>query len=122
MPDVWEIAHGFNPTNSADALLDADRDGMLNWAEFIAGTNPTNNASYLRIDQTFTPGLVTLGFEAMTNRTYVVEYTDGLNVPLWTRLAEFPARSSITTNRVETVFDPGARTNRFYRVGTPRLP
>jgi hypothetical protein len=26
------------------------------------------------------------------------------------------------TNRVETIADPGYRSNRFYRVVTPRLP
>jgi hypothetical protein len=119
MPDVWETAYGFNPTNAADGLLDADGDGMSNRAEFIAGTNPTNAASYLRIDLTFTPGLVTLGFEAVTNRTYAVEYKDDLNAPVWTRLAEVVARNS---NRVERVFDPGFSTRRIYRVGTPRVP
>ena len=122
MPDAWETANGFNPNDAADGLLDADSDGMNNRSEFIAGTNPTNNASFLRIDQTLTPGLVTLGFEAMTNRTYMIECKDGVNAPLWTRLAEFPARSVVITNRVETLFDPGAGTNRIYRVVTPRLP
>ncbi len=122
MPDVWETAHGFVPNDPADGVLDADGDGMNNRAEFIAGTNPTNNASFLRIDQTLTPGLITLGFEAMTNRTYMIECKDGVNAPLWTRLAEFPARSVVITNRVETLLDPGAGTNRIYRVVTPRLP
>src|SRR5262249_37783965 len=30
MPDVWEIAHGFDPNNPADAAADADGDGISN--------------------------------------------------------------------------------------------
>lgn len=40
MPDVWEDSHGFNKLSVADALLDADGDGMNNRAEFLSGTNP----------------------------------------------------------------------------------
>src|SRR6185436_14591381 len=39
--DLWEAAFG-NPAGS-----DTDHDGMSNYAEFIAGTNPTNSASRL---------------------------------------------------------------------------
>jgi hypothetical protein len=28
IPDGWETQYGFSPTNSADALLDSDGDGM----------------------------------------------------------------------------------------------
>ncbi len=40
MPDVWEIANGFNTNSAADATQDADGDGLNNRAEFLAGTNP----------------------------------------------------------------------------------
>ena len=39
-PDFWEIAHGFDPNNSATANLDADGDGQSDRAEYLAGTNP----------------------------------------------------------------------------------
>jgi YD repeat-containing protein len=41
MPDGWETAHGLNPNNPADALLNTDGDGLTNLAEFQAGTDPT---------------------------------------------------------------------------------
>lgn len=42
MPDVWEDANGFNKFSAADALLDADGDGLNNRDEYLAGTNPRN--------------------------------------------------------------------------------
>ena len=40
MPDGWEISNFFNPTNSADAAMDADGDGLSNLAEYQNGANP----------------------------------------------------------------------------------
>ncbi|MDH5692026.1 MAG: LamG domain-containing protein, partial [Gammaproteobacteria bacterium] len=40
MPDEWEIQYGFDPLNAADALLDADGDGVSNLDEYLGGTNP----------------------------------------------------------------------------------
>ncbi len=38
--DTWEISFGFDANNPKDALLDADKDGVSNRDEFLAGTNP----------------------------------------------------------------------------------
>lgn len=40
MPDEWETAHGFDPLDLSDALLDSDNDGLSNREEYTAGTNP----------------------------------------------------------------------------------
>ena len=40
MPDWWELAHGFNPTNALDALQDTDGDGLNNLAEYQHKTDP----------------------------------------------------------------------------------
>jgi pectate lyase len=37
MPDVYEIARGFNPNNPADGSLDADGDGYTNVEEYLNG-------------------------------------------------------------------------------------
>ena len=42
MLDGWEVGHGFNPLNSADANQDADGDGLTNLQEMQLGTNPHN--------------------------------------------------------------------------------
>ncbi|WP_193211797.1 DUF1800 family protein [Luteolibacter marinus] len=45
MPDAWETDHFFNPTNNADAGLDADSDGLSNLREYLAGTDPRDDDS-----------------------------------------------------------------------------
>jgi YD repeat-containing protein len=40
MLDSWELQHGLDPARATDATADADGDGVLNKAEFTAGTNP----------------------------------------------------------------------------------
>ena len=45
MPDAFETANGFDPTDPADASQDADGDGFNNLAEFEAGTDPLDPES-----------------------------------------------------------------------------
>ncbi|MDD5676706.1 MAG: hypothetical protein PHW60_01785 [Kiritimatiellae bacterium] len=40
MSDVYEIFFGLNPTNSADALIDNDSDGLTNSFEYVKLTDP----------------------------------------------------------------------------------
>jgi hypothetical protein len=49
IPNGYELSHGLDPFNPADASLDNDGDGQSNLAEFLAGTDPNNSASYLHI-------------------------------------------------------------------------
>ncbi len=42
MPDGWEIAEGFDPLAEADAVEDADADGLSTLLEFQNGTDPYN--------------------------------------------------------------------------------
>ena len=42
MPDVWEVLHGFCPTNNADAFEDPDDDTLPNLFEYRYSTNPRN--------------------------------------------------------------------------------
>ena len=47
-PHWWLDAHGFSDFESA-VTNDTDGDGMAAWAEYIAGTDPTNAASFFGI-------------------------------------------------------------------------
>jgi hypothetical protein len=116
IPDNWESDYFGSPTG-ADRDADSDGDGMSNRAEYLAGTNPTNAASYLKIEQG--PGAATVSVATVSNRTYTVQFTDRAGSGVWSRLGDIVARSN---SRVETFADPNWTTNRFYRVVLPRQP
>ena len=45
LPDAWEIDHGFNPYDAADAALDTDNDLLSNLDEYTSGTDPRDDDS-----------------------------------------------------------------------------
>jgi hypothetical protein len=119
IPDAWEEQFGFETNSALDAFLDSDGDTMLNWQEWVAGTEPTNAASYLKFDAIESGGGALLTFGAISPRTYTIEFTDTLGSGAWSRLTNIVARS---TNRAEQILDPNYTTNRFYRLVTPWRP
>ena len=122
LPDDWENAHSLSPTNAADAALDADGDGSSNQEEYLAGTDPQDAQSLLRIDAIDLSQAdgISLRFTAMSNKTYTVQSCASITDASWTRLADVPAAP---TNRTVLVNDPVKSENpRFYRVITARAP
>ncbi|MBC8011778.1 MAG: hypothetical protein H7067_16960 [Burkholderiales bacterium] len=51
LPEWWETAHGLSDTNAADASLDSDGDGFTNLQEYLAGTDPFDAQSFLKINE-----------------------------------------------------------------------
>ena len=118
IPDQWESDY-FGSATGADRNTDSDGDGMSNWAEYVAGTNPTNASSYLKIEQNVAPGSASVRVGTVSGHSYTVQFTDNLNSVVWGRLGNITARP---TNSVVSFADPNWTTNRFYRVTTPALP
>ncbi|HXG49635.1 MAG TPA: lamin tail domain-containing protein [Methylomirabilota bacterium] len=118
LPDDWEAAHRLDPSNAADATLDGDGDEMSNGEEYLAGTDPNDPLSYLKIDSIRSDRGAAITFGARAGRTYSVQYADQMEGP-WIRLADVVAPAE---DRAETLVDPTSKTNRFYRLVTPRPP
>jgi hypothetical protein len=119
LPDGWETDHGLRPDDPTDASLDLDEDGATNLEEYIAGTDPADPASYLRIDRVIPGEFTSIQFNAVAGRTYTVQFTDSLFGHLWARLADVEAGAE---SHVATVFDLTPIPGRFYRLITPRAP
>jgi len=79
---LWLQGYGL-PTAASAIYADSDHDGLSNWQEWVAGTNPTNAASVLRLQPPlFAPASVTLTWPSVTNRAYFVERAT--NLMTWT--------------------------------------
>ena len=94
---------------------DSDTDGVPNWLEVIAGTNPYDPNSYLRITGLVSGNPVKLTWSSVPGKTYQVQATTNLIYPMASIAgAIVPADP---TNAVTRWFDsaPDA-TNRFYRI------
>lgn len=74
LPDAWEADYGISDPNG-----DADGDGRNNMEEFIAGTNPTNAASALKIanEVRTANGHTTITWPSIGGVRYRVQYSDG---------------------------------------------
>lgn len=59
MPDDWESRYGLDPHSSLDATFDPDGDGVVNLAEYLAGTHPTARKVYRFAEGVSTPVLDT---------------------------------------------------------------
>ena len=95
--------------------LDSDNDGVPDWMELLAGTDPYNPNSFLHITDLATGNPVELVWSSVPNKTYQVLATTNLLYPTAAiPNAVVPADPSNTVTRW---FDlaPDA-TNRFYRI------
>ncbi len=113
LPDSWETQYGLNPNNTSDSTLDSDGDGVSNRDEYLAGTDPTNKTSVLRIEQFLqrVDGFH-IGFTAHSNRVYGVQGSGDLQS--WKTVITLDA--ALGDQRREALIAPISNLPSFFRL------
>jgi hypothetical protein len=118
IPDAWELANGTDP-RMPDGSADPDGDGFTNLQEYLAGTNPHDATSVLRITSiSLETGnhSAALSFLAVSNRTYSIRCSTNPSAGPWQKVVDIAA---VPRTGVVTVTNlPCSGPSRFYRVGT----
>jgi subtilisin family serine protease len=102
--DDWEKDYFGSVTTNRTQFTDTDGDGMTDYAEFIAGTNPTNAASRFYFTGEILPGdnLVQMQWTVVTNRLYQVNVSTNLSswgpVTAWLQASNNPTMNYTVTN------------------------
>jgi hypothetical protein len=103
-----------------NSLADTDHDGMPDWAELVAGTDPTNPNSVLKLQaQAPPPGdAMVLSWLGVLGRSYAVQFQPALAGGTWQTLTNnLPGTGPIFVGAPLQVQDGiGPGTNRFYRL------
>jgi hypothetical protein len=115
IPDSWELQY-FGSLTNMDGTSDSDGDGLLDWQEHRAGTEPTNSASSFRLTGLEGGGSVLLTWDSVSDRVYSVGLATDLVqaagfVVLTNGLVATPAENTFT----DTVHTALPRA--FYRIG-----
>ena len=118
IPNWWKQQYGLDPFDPNLAGEDSDHDGMNNLQEYLAGTNPTNAASCLKITSlTPTNGNIRVSWLAVGGRSYVLQTNSimGSSFADASPVINIPGTGQVVTNYLDSGNAPGSRT-RFYRV------
>ena len=115
LPDFWEQMYFGDPT-LAVASADPDGDGYTNLQEWLAGTDPTNSASFFRIESMqggTVPGGWEISWPSVASRVYDVECTTNLAAGFTFLDTNLPATPAV--NVYTDALHPGAG-RMFYRI------
>lgn len=131
MPDDWEWIHFGTLTNAPDG--DADGDGFANLHEYVAGTLPTNGASFFHVQSMAGAAgpARQITIPTVSGRLYRIFYTDvnftndapwlpfantNLGIGSWFETNAAGTRTFIDDESTNTTLNPPALQRRFYRV------
>jgi Tol biopolymer transport system component len=112
--DDWEMA--YFDTLDRDGTLDFDGDSRTDRQEFVAGTDPTNAGSVLRVItlEHAATGSITIFWAAAPGRTYRVQYKNEAEDPTWLDSSGIVRINGRTASLVDS--PAPFRSHRFYRV------
>jgi len=114
LDDDWELAY-FNTLNR-DGTGDFDNDGKTDREEFLAGTDPTNVGSVLRVltISKGSNGPVTLVWSAISGKSYRAEFKDAVQASEWQLLQDNIKANGSTASIIDE--SSATSTQRFYRI------
>jgi hypothetical protein len=112
MADSYEQQYFGEVSPTRPPSIDTDGDGALDYAEFVAGTNPTNSLSYLRFlkPAVQNTGVVRLDWPTVPGRSYRI--TGSANLTGWTPATDW-LRANGSLLSFSTQFTNGTS---FYRL------
>lgn len=111
LPDTWEIDY-FGSTTNSTSNGDNDMDTLLNWQEYVSGTQPNNSNSFLKAEVTGTAGGVRV--QSAVDRYYHLHYSTSLLQSVWWPV---DGATNVPGNgNVLYLVDPVTEAQRSYRV------
>jgi hypothetical protein len=106
------------PTDGSADFIDSDGDGMNNWQEWIAGTDPTNALSVLRmLSATNTHPGAAVSWQSVNTRSYFLQRAGAPGGPFITVATNIAGLTGTTTYADTNATGAGPF---FYRVGVKR--
>ncbi|MBX3739698.1 MAG: SUMF1/EgtB/PvdO family nonheme iron enzyme [Akkermansiaceae bacterium] len=117
LPRWWEEANGLSDSDPADSNLDSDGDGFSNRHEYLAGTDPRNSSSMLRVGEIAqrpieNGGGVSVSWVPTPGRRYKLERSYDLRN--WTMIVEDVEASPPLNTVVDGDVPPDGKA--FYRL------
>jgi hypothetical protein len=125
LPDGWEVTHQLSPVNSEGEdsnLGDPDQDGVTNFNEYQAGTDPQDPNSLLKLHADHLGnGIIRVTWQATSNIRYTLESSASGHGPYETVREWFNPQQSAPTPL--EYFDLGSSESaQFYRLKAKREP
>lgn len=121
IPYAWLQQYGLPTDGSAD-FSDLDHDGLTDWQEWVAGTNPTNALSTLKISsatRTENPEGFVVTWDSQNTRVYYLQRSEALNTAAFSTIQGGIVGQAGMTSFTDT--NAAAPGQFFYRVGV-KLP
>jgi hypothetical protein len=119
IPDWWRRQYfggdGLTTNAQSCAGCDPSGDGFTNLQEFLAGTNPLDPSTALRIISIDRNGNdLVISFRSVLNKSYLLERCDAMNCGVWTTVqTNIPGNGGIVQ---VTDFSAAGQPQHFYRI------
>ncbi|HEX5398199.1 MAG TPA: PKD domain-containing protein, partial [Verrucomicrobiae bacterium] len=114
IPSDWFTSHGLNAGDPQVVWANPDHDAFNTFQEWLAGTDPTNAASFFYIDDITKHSPAAVSFQSLTNRTYTLWSTPQLSPADWTPVSG--AQAIPGDGGIMTLSDTNNAARQFYRV------